>query len=773
MRICPVCGKLNPEESRNCDVCGAPLNMVTAVADPLPVTGPAPSNMSGPICPVCRRGNRSASVFCAYCGYRLKPAGGDGASLYALPKLGAAHASVAPPTVPIPADVSGNIPSGVLLKRRYRILRKIAQGGMGAVYEASDPAHNGVHWAVKEMSPASLPQSERTQAISDFRREAQILATLKHPNLPEVVETFEEMGKYFLVMEFIAGRTLLNVVDTYVGFIPEERVMAWARQMFNVLHYLHSQDPPIIYRDVKPANIMLVESTERIKLIDFGIARFHKAGKVQDTEAFGTAGYAPPEQYGKGQTDQRSDVYALGATLHHIVTKQDPSLNPFNWVPARRLNPHISPSLENALMVATTLDPAKRFQSIEEFGQALGILLPGAVPQPRHVPDQPRPVPPVAPVTQAPAAPVAQTVVAAAAAQAMQGIAQSILERIATPPTPAPATASRSRSQSKKKQTPVEPQKPVAAVSAAPAAATPAPAAKSSAKPGKAAAPPKEAPIPITSAAMQAPPDMLLPTGTGSVAIPVAAAAAAPAVAMPMPTPKKQESQPVSKPNLVPLAMPVGIGSSRLFVSDPVLDLGEARWNTKPARKVSLSSPGGAMKGMVLATQPWIAYNPQHFQGSAITLDVKVKKSQLRFSRVQLQVPNLFAIIWSRTRKILPILAFWFWLLVLVGSSFGRMLLLGLAGTVGALILFEALMWLWAQHVRLMVPAERLNTGRIVVKSSGGDQQIDVKVLARPSWLQRAAGWSAALILFVAEVALATWALLSIAGITIPLPTLW
>ncbi len=339
MRICPVCGKLNPEVSRNCDVCGAPLNKVTAMAGSLPAVEAVPNNMSGPMCPVCRRGNRSASMFCAYCGYRLKPAGGDGTSPYMLPKAGTS-VGVVPPTAPmIPADVSGNIPSGVLLKRRYRILRKIAQGGMGAVYEASDPAHSSTHWAVKEMSPASLPTSERTQAISDFRREAQILATLNHPNLPHVAETFEEMGKYFLVMEFIAGRTLLNMVDTNVGFIPEERVMVWARQLFDVLHYLHSQDPPIIYRDVKPANIMLMESTERIKLIDFGIARFHKSGKVQDTEAFGTAGYAPPEQYGKGQTDQRSDVYALGATLHHIVTKQDPSLNPFNWVPARRLNP--------------------------------------------------------------------------------------------------------------------------------------------------------------------------------------------------------------------------------------------------------------------------------------------------------------------------------------------------------------------------------------------------------------------------------------------------
>ena len=213
--------------------------------------------------------------------------------------------------------------------------------------------------------------------MADFRREALILHGLHHPNLPEVRETFEEMGKHFLVMEFIAGRTLLNVLEVTPGFLPEERVMAWARQLFEVIHYLHAQNPPVIYRDVKPANIMLVEGTERLKLIDFGIARFHRQGKMQDTEAFGTAGYAPPEQYGKGQTDQRSDVYALGATLHHLVTRQDPSLNPFNWVPARRLNAHVSPTLENALMVATSLDPARRYRSIEGIRPSAGYLRAG------------------------------------------------------------------------------------------------------------------------------------------------------------------------------------------------------------------------------------------------------------------------------------------------------------------------------------------------------------------------------------------------------------
>jgi hypothetical protein len=252
-------------------------------------------------------------------------------------------------------------------------------------------------------------------------------------------------------------------------------------------------------------------------------------------------------------------------------------------------------------------------------------------------------------------------------------------------------------------------------------------------------------------------------------AVPSTAVTPAPKAA----TPKKKEGTTGARPNQVPVAMPAGSLSGQLVVSEPVLDMGEARWNTRPARKVNLSSPNGAMRGMVLATQPWIAYNPQHFQGSAITLDVKVKKSQLRFNRVQLQVPNLFAIIWTRTRRVLPLIGFWFWLLVLVGSSFGRTLLLVGAGAVGSLLLFEGLMWLWARHVQLLVPSERVNTGRIVVKSSGGDQQIEVKVLARPSWLQRTVGWSVALLLFIAEIALATWLVLALVGIEIPLPLLW
>src|SRR5438552_4963923 len=386
MLICSVCGKVHAEGARNCDLCGAPLAgadrgpLASPHSPAVAVAGAQPE--SGPICSICRRANRSISVFCAFCGYRLGNA--NIPNPYVLPNAGNDQRPLIignpqngnqPPPV-IPADVAGSIPSGTLLKRRYRVLRKIAQGGMGAVYESTDmSAPSGTRWAVKEMSPAALPASERTQAIADFRREAQMLASLQHPNLPTVVETFEEFGKNFLVMEFVPGRTLQNVIDGTPGFLPEERVRVWARQLFDVVGYLHAQDPPIIYRDLKPANVMLLEGTERIKLIDFGIARFHKAGKSRDTEAFGTAGYAPPEQYGKGQTDQRSDVYALAATLHYLATKHDPGLSPFNWLPVRQYNPALSAQLESALQTALNLDPQRRFASIANFAAALGFSL--------------------------------------------------------------------------------------------------------------------------------------------------------------------------------------------------------------------------------------------------------------------------------------------------------------------------------------------------------------------------------------------------------------
>lgn len=653
-----MCGSRLPEEL-------SPVQPVSGAAG----TATDPANWSGPICPVCKRVNRSASVFCSYCGYRLKS---DGVA--SQPNISQANA----PKSSVAADVTGNLPSGMLLKKRYRILRKIAQGGMGAVYESSDvTAPQGTRWAVKEISPGSLPISERTQAIADFRREAQMLATLEHPNLPQVVETFEEMGKHFLVMEFVPGRTLLNIIDGTRGFISEDRIMAWARQLFDVLHYLHSQNPPIIYRDLKPANIMVVEGTERIKLIDFGIARFHKAGKVRDTEAFGTAGYAPPEQYGKGQTDQRSDIYALAATLHHVSSEHDPSLSPFNWLPVRRYNAALSTRLESALQRALSLDPTMRFGSMRDFAYALGISLPDVA----H-PDN-KAVQAPAPIHAAQPQPPAQT-------------RQSRRKQPVVISTPAPA--------------------PVATPVFIPAA-PPQPSLSTASAPTE-----RASSIAPTS-------DIMAPTS---------------AMSPPKSQPQTAAAQSKRAPSLV--------------VSDRLVDLGEAKWNSKPARKISLRSSGqGNVKGSIVATHPWIAYNPRHFQGNSVTLEVKVKKHELPFGRVELQVPNLFAIIWTRFRRMLPLVGCWFWVLFLAASSFGRMVWLGLGAVLLALLLSEGLMWLWAMHVKMFVPAVKLNTGRLVVKSSGGEEQIDVRVVAHPSWIRKALGWVLSVLFLAAELGAVAW----------------
>ena len=661
-------------------MCGARLSDESSAAAPVAVaTGTGPANWSGPICPVCKRVNRSASIFCSYCGYRLKT---DGVA--SQPNI----SKTEPPRSNVAADVTGNLPSGMLLKKRYRILRKIAQGGMGAVYESSDvTAPQGTRWAVKEISPGSLPAAERTQSISDFRREAQMLATLEHPNLPQVVETFEDVGKHFLVMEFVPGHTLLNIIDGARGFLPEERIMAWARQMFDVLHYLHSQDPPIIYRDLKPSNIMLVEGTERIKLIDFGIARFHKAGKVRDTEAFGTAGYAPPEQYGKGQTDQRSDIYALAATLHHVATEHDPSLSPFNWLPARRYNPALSTRLESGLQKALSLDPAMRFASMRDFASALGITLPEMARQDGHY-AQAQPVveinPPVAPIQP---------------------------------------------KQSKKKQP-------------SPSAPAPAPVA-----------------IPVFIPVTPAQPSLSIAPPAGAHATTERASNVAPTSDIMAPT--SAMNSPVT---IVPTgARPNGAHqpsrtTPSLLVSDRLVDFGEAKWNSKPARKISLRSSGqGHVKGSIIATHPWIANNPRHFQGNSVTLEVKVKKRELPFGRVELQVPNLFAIIWTRFRRMLPLVGCWFWVLFLAASSFGRFVWYALGAILLALLLSEGLMWLWAMHVKLLVPAVKLNTGRLVVKSSGGEEQIDVRVVAHPSWIRKALGWVLSVLFLAAELGAVAW----------------
>jgi serine/threonine protein kinase len=253
---------------------------------------------------------------------------------------------------------------------RYRILKTIGRGGMGAVYLAEHTRLQGTLLAIKEMSDAQLSPADKAEAVAAFYREAQILANLKHDNIPRVSDSFEENGKEYLVMQYVHGETLEEKLVQNGRPLPEKEVLPWAGQLCDVLHYLHSQTPPIIFRDLKPANIM-VDRQGQVKLIDFGIVRFFKPGQAKDTTKFGSPGYAPPEQYGKGQTDARSDVYALAATLHHILTGVNPELNPFQFDPARQLNRQISQTTSDALVKALQKDRAARWPDMPAFRQAL------------------------------------------------------------------------------------------------------------------------------------------------------------------------------------------------------------------------------------------------------------------------------------------------------------------------------------------------------------------------------------------------------------------
>ncbi|MGI8589056.1 MAG: serine/threonine-protein kinase [Chloroflexia bacterium] len=406
MLTCEVCGKLHPVGTDSCDVCGTGLTALPYLAmsdlseelglDRLPpgselgrVLAAPLRELTGALCPFCANTNRPGAGFCAHCGHTLvtrPPSGAQGEGV-------------------------GQLDPGALLQARYRIVRRVAQGGMGAVYEAQDEQEPGTRAAVKEMAQSSLLPDERTQSLKDFMREATLLATLQHPNLPRFHAVFQENGKYYLVMEFIAGQTLEHLISNSRSFLPENRVLVWTAQLCEVLNHLHGRQPPIIYRDMKPGNIMLLDGDDRVKLIDFGIARFHRRGRNTDTAAFGTAGYSPPEQYGNGQTDERSDVYALAATLHHLLTGHDPVQNPFHWRPIRSYNPHVSREVDQAIMRALELKPEMRYPSVDAFARALGLqpmpapapAVPVSVqtpaPQPQSVPLQPGkpPTPPITP----------------------------------------------------------------------------------------------------------------------------------------------------------------------------------------------------------------------------------------------------------------------------------------------------------------------------------------------------------------------------------------
>lgn len=276
------------------------------------------------------------------------------------------------------------LPIGYMLRGRYRILRVIGGGGMGAVYKAEDTKREDASVAVKEMrtdldtqahhsGPADADnrdREERRQLLEAFRREAQILSDLDHHNLPRVTDFFTEGGRPYLVMELIPGESLEKRLDRLRGQPMEEaEALKYGIQVSQVLYFLHTQEPPVIFRDVKPANIMVMPNAQA-KLIDFGIARTYKQGKRRDTMSMGTAAYAPFEQFGKGQTDARSDVYSLAATLYHLLTGRPPTpaTTPANL---RDYNPKITAATEQLIIRAMSRDMDARPQSADAFEKDL------------------------------------------------------------------------------------------------------------------------------------------------------------------------------------------------------------------------------------------------------------------------------------------------------------------------------------------------------------------------------------------------------------------
>lgn len=307
MSSCPGCGQANRPGARFCRICGAALEWA---------------------CVRCSALNRPAAAFCAQCGMKREM---------------------------------------WLLQNRYLVTSALGQGGMGAVYLAEDMQLFNRRCVVKEMLVGHLSPADRAEAKRNFQREAALLAALRHPSIPQIYDYFVDANRYFLVMEYVEGESLAARVARG-GPLLENELLCYAVQICDVLTYLVNQRPPVVHRDVKPANILLRGDPAQAVLVDFGVAK-PKVGRATDTSAWGTQGYAAPEQVA-GRAEPRSDVYALAASLYHLLTGDDPAGRPFTFP---RLG-QLSPVLQALLGRALALNPQGRPDAAELKG-ALAKLI--------------------------------------------------------------------------------------------------------------------------------------------------------------------------------------------------------------------------------------------------------------------------------------------------------------------------------------------------------------------------------------------------------------
>ena len=339
------------------------------------------TNTATIFCDTCGGANRAQATFCKFCGQSFhapaNPSARPAFNTFIYPTTSNTTNTTNTTSTPAPNNgsisgtLTGKLTQQHMLKQRYIVLAQIGRGGFGAVYRATDTQFGGRHVAIKEMSQNNLSAQELLDAATSFHREAMMLASLTHPNLPRIYEQFTDTGRSYLVMDFIEGETLEETLQHKQ--LPIEQILTMSIQLCDVLDYLHTRQPPIIFRDLKPANIMLTPSGH-LYLIDFGIARHFKPGQTKDTAALGSTGYAAPEQYGKSQTTERADIYSLGATLHQLLTGNDPSDSPFHFAPVPPPHPALK-GLDMLIASMVNIDMAKRPASAAQVKRELQRLL--------------------------------------------------------------------------------------------------------------------------------------------------------------------------------------------------------------------------------------------------------------------------------------------------------------------------------------------------------------------------------------------------------------